>query len=81
MLPMQDVGGSSMGGDSAELVAGQEDLVTAFIASRHEKGIKRVGIIYSPRKSWCGLASPSRIFTAAAVLLCAAHITFSLRAV
>ena len=28
------------------------DLGTPIIASRHEKGIKRVGILYSPRKSW-----------------------------
>jgi hypothetical protein len=24
----------------------------SFLASRHEQGIKRVGLIYSPRKSW-----------------------------
>ena len=26
--------------------------MSPLIASPHEKGIKRVGIIYSPRKSW-----------------------------
>ncbi len=30
----------------------QEELAMSFLASRHEQGIKRVGLIYSPRKSW-----------------------------
>ncbi len=30
----------------------QEELAMSFLASRNEQGIKRVGLIYSPRKSW-----------------------------
>ena len=45
------LGGSSEDG-SYEAPAEDPDLGTPMIASRHEKGIKRVGIIYSPRKSW-----------------------------
>ena len=44
-------GGSSDDG-SYEAPVQDPDLGTPIIASRHEKGIKRVGIIYSPRKSW-----------------------------
>ncbi|CAK0787069.1 hypothetical protein CVIRNUC_010285 [Coccomyxa viridis] len=45
------LGGSSEDG-SYEAPVEDLDLGTPIIASRHEKGIKRVGIIYSPRKSW-----------------------------
>jgi len=44
-------GGSSDDG-SYEAPDQDPDLGTPMIASRHEQGIKRVGIIYSPRKSW-----------------------------
>jgi hypothetical protein len=52
LVLLSQEGESAAMGDSAELLAGQEHAATAFLASRHEKGIKRVGIIYSPRKSW-----------------------------
>lgn len=48
---VQRPGGSSEDG-SYIAPAHDPDLGTPIIASRHEQGIKRVGIIYSPRKSW-----------------------------
>ena len=44
-------GGSSDDG-SYEAPVQDPVLGTPLVASRHEQGIKRVGIIYSPRKSW-----------------------------
>ncbi len=44
--------GGSSGNGNYEAPLANPDLGTPILASRHEQGIKRVGIIYSPRKSW-----------------------------
>ena len=52
---MQETEGSTVedsGNGTAAALESQEDIAMSFLASRHEQGIKRVGLIYSPRKSW-----------------------------
>ena len=52
----------------AEVVNGsdaREEIVSPLIAHPHEKGIKRMGIIYSPRKSWWA----GMVFVALSILI------------
>jgi len=44
-----EVGGAPQGGASA---SGDGDVSAPLLARARELGIKRVGLIYSPRKSW-----------------------------
>ncbi|BDA50337.1 Putative sodium-coupled neutral amino acid transporter 7 [Coccomyxa sp. Obi] len=48
----QEGNGNATASSATSALESQEELAMSFLASSNEQGIKRVGLIYSPRKSW-----------------------------